>query len=912
MGELTKQDLIDAFKTVFPNSAPPAGGGAGAAPKTGNFDGVVNQLTEGLSDIASVAGPLYFGFQRLTTGADVASVALSGIKDVVGKIPGLGGMSAEVIQALIKSRDDLNKSMAETGIGNNNLGQFIRMSGEAGLTTQQFNETMKGNIAGIAGLGSNATKSADAFSKVQKELIQSTAGQELSRAGIGAQELANYTALSITMSRNRDTTTLRGQQELAASAANLGREIDATSRMTGQSREEIAKSLKADAEKADNILAFNRLTTEQKESMTQFNANAKKLGPAFTDILTENLSKGAVVSQKNNDVLAMYGPAGQELLNAQKMAKEATDAAGRQRAKQAEDAAIAHLMEFQNTEEFAANYSAASDEVRAAVGPAVEGSNALAQTLKKGAEESGGYVNAMATGKENIKKNQAGLKDDGTVDEGQAVMRAANEANIRATITMGAMASKVEEANTAIGKSPAVLGKMYGAIDTLVGKANQNMAGRKEETINKAPDTVTNAVSKMLTGKDSAESASPSGNSNMVKDGKGGYKPRMAEGGIVEPTAGGTDVNVGEGGKAEAVIPLDKLKDMMGGVATQISSATTPAGGSVTPLDNKQYLEQWKKNYEEQTVIMTSTEKRQAQEDIQYHQERIASKTAKIKELEDIKATRELTDGEQRSLRLAEAGKRRAEQNLASDQARLSVLEVIDKTGLSNQAAMAEKFMAGQASTKEVQEQVVKQVTQGASEIIKVNGKVMDPSSPEAKEVMAKMSVSKGELDKMLAGVMGGKSSAPQDAKSVGPSITGGKSSAPQDAKSVGPSITGGLGGYDPFNPVIKNQKAADEQKAKIAAQRSDLAKKNPDQSDAETKRLASKAAAASSGDKKESKSADASGKKQSADTTLKDLNDQLIALNKQMSQLIHHNAEIVDHTKTTARKDNSGQRLGS
>jgi hypothetical protein len=934
MADLNKQDLIDAFKTVFPNSAPPSGAAGGAAaPKTGNFDAVVDKLTTGLKDVAGVAGPLYFGFQRLTTGADVASIALTGIKDVVGKIPGLGGMSAEVIQALIKSRDDLNKSMAETGIGNNNLGQFIRMSGEAGLTTQQFNETMKGNISGLVGLGSNATKSADAFSKVQKELIQSTAGQELSRAGIGAQELAQYTALSITMSRNRDASTTKGQQELAASAATLGREIDATSRMTGQSREEIAKSLKTDSEKADNILAMNLLTDEQRKSMTEFNTNAKKLGPAFTDILQENLSKGAVVSQKNNDILAMYGPAGQELLNAQRMAKEATDDAGRLRAKQAEDAAVAHLMEFQNSTAFAQNYSAASDQVRAAVGPAVEGSNALAQGMKKAAEENGGYVEGMSEVKSNIEANQAGLKDGGkAVDENQQVMRAANEANIRATMTMGALAGKAEEANTAIGKSPAALNKMYGAIDLLVGKANQGVEGRKKEYVEGAGDKATNAVSNLLSGNDSEKTASPSGNGNLVSDSKGGYKPRLAEGGIVEPKAGGTEAIIGEGGKSEAVIPLDRLKDMMGGVATQISSATTPAGGSsVTALDNKQYLEWWKQNYQEQTVIMTGAEQRQAQEDIQRNQERISEKTAKIKELTDIAATRELTDEEQKELRIAERRKARAEQNLASDQARLTVLQEIDKGGLANQAAMAEQFIAKQAETKQIQEQVVNQVTEGAKEILKVNGKVIDPNSPESKAVMSKVAEGAKEILKVNGKVIDpnspeskavmSKVAEAKDKMSKEYAMNWAAASAEErsamaggkDAKSssIG-NVTGSLGGYDPFHPVIKDQKAADEQKAKIAAQKADLAKKEESKKKAEEQAAAYGGRATGGVETVKPKSTTETAETKKTETTLKDLNDQLIALNKHMMQLISHNREIVDHTKTTARKDTSGQRLGS
>lgn len=60
-------------------------------------------------------------------------------------------------------------------------------------------------------------------------------------------------------------------------------------------------------------------------------------------------------------------------------------------------------------------------------------------------------------------------------------------------------------------------------------------------------------------------------------------KPQLATGGIILPTNGGTDVTVGEGGKAEAVIPLDKLDSMLRYVAENRSitdSKTSVASGT--------------------------------------------------------------------------------------------------------------------------------------------------------------------------------------------------------------------------------------------------------------------------------------------------------------------------------------------
>jgi hypothetical protein len=57
--------------------------------------------------------------------------------------------------------------------------------------------------------------------------------------------------------------------------------------------------------------------------------------------------------------------------------------------------------------------------------------------------------------------------------------------------------------------------------------------------------------------------------------------PRLAEGGIVLPTPNGSLVNVGEGGQAEAVIPLDRLGSMGGGNTYNINVSAMNADARV-------------------------------------------------------------------------------------------------------------------------------------------------------------------------------------------------------------------------------------------------------------------------------------------------------------------------------------------
>ena len=48
--------------------------------------------------------------------------------------------------------------------------------------------------------------------------------------------------------------------------------------------------------------------------------------------------------------------------------------------------------------------------------------------------------------------------------------------------------------------------------------------------------------------------------------------PRLAEGGIVKARPGGILANIGEGGKDEAVIPLDRMNDFGGKIEIRIDT----------------------------------------------------------------------------------------------------------------------------------------------------------------------------------------------------------------------------------------------------------------------------------------------------------------------------------------------------
>jgi hypothetical protein len=137
-----------------------------ASPSTAGFN-------KGLKDLSDGAASLYFGFNRLNSGTDAATAGLAALSKGASAV-GLGALGKGLDLfggAILQQKQNLDKASAELGIGGNNIGLFVRMAGDAGLTTQQFTETIKRSEGSISGLGITAQQSALNFSKIQKNIV---------------------------------------------------------------------------------------------------------------------------------------------------------------------------------------------------------------------------------------------------------------------------------------------------------------------------------------------------------------------------------------------------------------------------------------------------------------------------------------------------------------------------------------------------------------------------------------------------------------------------------------------------------------------------------------------------------------------------------------------------------------------
>jgi hypothetical protein len=845
IGDMT----VDELKSSLGSSPGATTGGAAKQADTGFLDNV----KKAMGGVAEAALPAAFGLNKLMTGADAAASAVGGLTKGLSAV-GLGslaGVVGKVATAFLEQKTNMDAASKELGIGGNNIGTFIRMSGEAGLTTKEFTETIKKTDGLMSGLAGSSQRGAEAFSKVQKTLIESKVGEELNAIGISGKELADMTALSMSNNTKLNLKTAEGQKEAAAAAGKLATELDATSKITGQSREALVKTLEAESKKPNVILMEMQMTKEQLEGYKNLNFQMAGFGPAFQGLSAE-IASGGVRTKEGLAQMAALGPAGVKFEEATKLMTNAKTKEEKDNAQAALDRAQAAINQRMASKEYNDMMQYGTAEQKAAIAGQVQGYQGLQGAQKAAQEANGDYAAGLKNQKAEAAAVEKGQKVDAdgkpikdstgaaVMDEGAKTAQALNMANRQATIMAGGMAQQLEKTNASLGKSPAAIEAFNNSLK-YVGSAKTMDQGQKQ--IEKTPADAVKAI----TGLDQAPS-------EKAKTGStGGKIQKLAEGGVVEPTAGGSIVNVGEGGKAEAVIPLDKLKDVIGNVASAVSSAT----GASSPAASA-----GKASGDEPMSKLDSIK------------ERLADRLAKVAELQKTTFDRELTEKEQGELRIANFGVRRATNNLNAELERLSKEDIAIK------------------SIKDIfKEELVKtdiaNIEDSAAKVTEAKNTELDISKLSITEQTA---LKKKMLD---------------DAGTIEKASIKTSPAKPKESALDG----GGL--FDMLNPKIINQKAADLQKAATSqtARKTTEAAPKTAEAEAEKKRRAEYDAMAKKAE--DDKKSAATAPRPSAgvgDATLKDLKDQLVTLNKNMLQLINHSESTADAAHKTAKSTAKAQ----
>lgn len=271
-----------------------------------------------------------------STGDAMGAMAnmVDGMVDAVGELGESGEKAADVLgkfsdgakfflDALVeqkKAYQDLSKSGLTAADG---MAGTQRMFIQSKMSQENFNKTMKSASEGIALFSGTASKGSDDFSKVLGDLTQGD--MTLRRLGMTQEEMGDTAATYLKILSITGTGQQRSMGDLSKQTKDYAQQIDLIARLTGQSREAIAKQQAADIEDNDRLMAvmqenadqsdlirdtFTTLKNELGDSMAQgyldtISGNASDLALLFnkqTGLRQENLKNWKSIDQARKDV----------------------------------------------------------------------------------------------------------------------------------------------------------------------------------------------------------------------------------------------------------------------------------------------------------------------------------------------------------------------------------------------------------------------------------------------------------------------------------------------------------------------------------------------------------------------------------------------------------------------------------
>jgi uncharacterized protein Smg (DUF494 family) len=147
---------------------------------------------------------------------------------------------------LIGTNTDAFEKLNQSGMSFGNSMNNIRMgAAEMRMSLDDFTKLMGENQKSFASLGGTATKSAENFTKLGKEMQQSGLAEKMTQMGFGYQELNEILAIQIGASKEKMGNDEASRKKTIESAMALAEEMDSLAKLTGMSRKEQEDSRKA-------------------------------------------------------------------------------------------------------------------------------------------------------------------------------------------------------------------------------------------------------------------------------------------------------------------------------------------------------------------------------------------------------------------------------------------------------------------------------------------------------------------------------------------------------------------------------------------------------------------------------------------------------------------------------------------
>jgi len=437
MAELTKQDLIEAFSSVFgPNGVAASGLGkvsqvaiTGWSEVTGLLSKVAtNTLTTAEAGAATLLVLNAMGKQQ--NGGALSTT----IGSTVGAIPGMSGFATQISTAF---QDSIKNG--KTGLSSDAGSQFVQAQKAGFDSMTNFNQQIIDLGPNIRGVGTSSDSVVNNLSKMGAELRQTEAAQRMARTnGPQPDELTKIAIIS----RMNSTENIANAEAMAKAKTNalmLAETIDKTAKMTGKSRDVIEAELVARMKEPEVSAKMMSMKEDERAAYIRTQAALNQFGPSVNKLADEMKNLGGPYTDEGIQNMIALGPAGRKLQAAMKEQEAAIKSGDEARIKSAAlqmESAQTAVAERQNSAQF--KRMAALSQLD----PSLSGFGRM-QRESYGAPALQATQNAVAPGEKPLtaeqaranqdlayRREQAGQRQDtGVVDQGKQAGSMILEAN---------------------------------------------------------------------------------------------------------------------------------------------------------------------------------------------------------------------------------------------------------------------------------------------------------------------------------------------------------------------------------------------------------------------------------------------------------------------------------------------------
>lgn len=352
------------------------------------------------------------------------------------------------------------QKLSDTGASFNNNAIGMRDSiSNTRLSMEEYGQVIKNLNPSIAGLGGTVDAGTKNFNKFSGEFMKTDFADQLTKMGYTTKDLNDVMAANMANRRFTDLSDDAARKKAIEATAQLAREMDETSKLTGISRQEQMADMKQRSENGKvqaaiqlEVIRGGKDVEQQYNNMQQ---GLNGLGKGVKD-LADEMFTGGVRTEEGAAKMAALGPAGTELQKAITASKNAkTDEEKAAAAAQLERAKMA-VNERMKSEEFLQAVMTAGGKVGPAMQKMYEENKLRAGTTATETKTGASTKEAMVANERAAMNQQQGKDEKGVKDEGAKTTELYIQGINRTKDIMAGAATGVNEFNKAFAQSPFV------------------------------------------------------------------------------------------------------------------------------------------------------------------------------------------------------------------------------------------------------------------------------------------------------------------------------------------------------------------------------------------------------------------------------------------------------------------------